>query len=52
MRPKTRRTLARLALDGAWALACVTLALAPTPAFAYVDPSVATISKGVTTPRV
>lgn len=42
MRPKTRRTLARLALDGAWALACVTLALAPTPAFAYVDPSVVT----------
>lgn len=42
MRPKTRRTLARLALDGAWALACVTLALVPTPALAYVDPSVVT----------
>ncbi|WP_251158653.1 sulfatase-like hydrolase/transferase [Caniella muris] len=42
MRPKTRRTLARLALDGVWALACVTLALAPTPALAYVDPSVVT----------
>lgn len=42
MRPKTRRALARLALDGAWALVCVTLALAPTPALAYVDPSVVT----------
>ncbi|MEY8437358.1 hypothetical protein AAK967_06400 [Atopobiaceae bacterium 24-176] len=42
MEPKTSRALGRLALDGGAVAVCALLALTPTQAFAYVDPSVVT----------